>query len=363
MKHKILNGLMLLLLSGLALTSCVGCSTLGYYGQAIGGHLSLMNKREPIAPLLQSGDLSTRRQQQLELAVKIRDYASQELGLPDNGSYREFVELGRKAVVWNVVATPEFSLTPKEWCFPFAGCIRYRGYYSEQKARDFAASLNDQDYDIHVGGSGAYSTLGWFDDPLLSTMVDRGKLRMAEVIFHELAHQQLYVKNDSTFNEAFATTVGEYGVRQWASSHAPESVENYEKALDRKTDFIALLNKTSKKLKTLYATDQPATTMRQQKQHIFTDMRKDYAQLKQSWGGYSGYDRWFAQPLNNARLASIATYRDRVPDFARWLEKCGNHFSRFYTRMAALGKLPKKARLSRLKGKAECQSDTVSIPH
>lgn len=359
MKNKWINGLMLLVLSAITLTSCVGCSGLGYYGQAVGGHLSLMNQREPIDQLLKDGNLSSRRQQQLEQAVQIRDFASRELALPDNGSYREFVELGRKAVVWNVVATPEFSLTPEEWCFPFAGCVRYRGYYSQQDAKDFAASLDDQNYDIYVSGSGAYSTLGWFDDPLLSTMVDRGKLRMAEVIFHELAHQQLYVKNDSTFNEAFASTVGEYGVRKWASTYAPEGLEKYDKALARKADFIALLNKTSKKLKALYATDQSAILMRQSKQEIFNTMRLDYAMLKQSWNGYTGYDRWFARPLNNARLASIATYRDRVPDFARWLKQCGSDFPRFYDQMAELAKLPKKARLLRLKGPAECETGRI----
>ncbi len=355
MKVRLLKSLSLLVLVLVAISSCVGCSTLGYYAQSIGGHLSLMHQREPIDALIGKERLSQSRREQLQKIQEIRDFASRQLALPDNGSYRSYVELDRDYVVWNVVATPAFSLKPKEWCFPVAGCVAYRGYFSKEDAEAFAAGLREQGYDVAVNPVPAYSTLGWFDDPVLSSMLRRGELLLAETIFHELAHQRLYVKNDSVFNEAFASTVGEQGVFRWLeSSGRTRDLVRYRQYLQRRDEFLALLRQASGRLRHVYRQSSPAAQMQQQKVAVFAWLREAYAQLKKQWQGYSGYDRWFARELNNAHLASVAVYRDRVPDFVRWLAACEGDLPTFYARMAELGRLEKQTRQQQLTGPAEC---------
>jgi len=337
------------------MTSCVGCSNLGYYAQSIHGHMSLMNQRQPINDLLVADQLTETTRKRLEIAVQVRDFATLQLGLPDNGSYRSYVDLDREYVVWNVVAAAEFSMQPKEWCFPIAGCVSYRGYYAKSAAEDFAAGLKAEGYDVAITPSPAYSTLGWFDDPVLNTMFKRGELILAETIFHELAHQQLYIKDDSVFNEAFASSVGETGVHRWLlDSNRQNDQEIYRKHLLRKTEFIALLRQTADRLKALYQESITDDQMRQRKAAEFTRLKEDYAVIKQSWDGYQGYDRWFSRELNNARLASVAVYRDRVPDFMRWLDSCDDDLERFYEAVARLGELEKSLRHERLMGVADC---------
>lgn len=340
----------------IALTLLTGCETTAYYRQSIEGHLALLAKREPIEKLLASDELSEKRREQLTAALEIRDYASDTLALPRNDSYREFVELGRPAVVWNVVATPEFSLRPEQWCFLVVGCMTYRGYFAKEDAESYAEALAQTGLDVTVGGASAYSTLGWFSDPLLSTMVDRGQILMAEVIFHELSHQLLYIKNDTTFNEAFASAVAEHGVRRWLADHKPEDLPKYEQWLERKGHFLQLLRQTSDALRTLYASELDDDEMRSGKQALFNTLIERYAELKEKWNGYDGYDGWFEKPINNARLTSIGVYRDRVPDFMRWLEACGNDLPQFYDTMRRLSKLDKPERHRRLRGEARCSS-------
>ena len=332
-----------------------GCGTMGYYAQSIHGHLALMNQREPIEALLTHEDILQNRRDQLETALAIRRYASERLFLPDNGSYSSFVELENPFVVWNVVATPELSLQAREWCFPVVGCVSYRGYYSEEKAQRFAADLIDQGLDVYVGGSPAYSTLGWFDDPILSSMLDRGNIRLAEVVFHELAHQILYFKNDAEFNEAFADSVGEFGVYQWLHDTHPEAVQSYKIWLGRKNQFLHLLRDTSNQLRAAYSAELSDAKKRTRKQAIIQSMRDNYTALKSSWNGYAGYDKWFEKPVNNARLASVAVYRDLVPDFKRWIDACDGDLKRYYSAIKRLQKLGKKERHQRLSGMAECQ--------
>ncbi len=339
----------------LLLGSCVGCSTLGYYYQGARGHLDLIARREPIDSLLANGELTDERRHQLAQAAEIRRYGVERLGLPDNDSYKSFVELGRPYVVWSVVAAPEFSLRPKEWCFPVVGCVSYRGYFDEAEAQAFGESLRAEGFEVFVGGVQAYSTLGWFADPLLSSMVDRGAMLTAEVVFHELAHQVLYFPHDTDFNEAFATVVGEAGVRQWLKETSPEDLPKYVAWLSRKDDFIALLKATSDELRALYAQALPEAEVRARKAAVLDGLRDRYAVLKQRWGGFSGYDRWFEQPVNNARLASVAVYRDLVPEFTRWLDACGGDFRRYYAAMAAFKSLDKAARHARLRGPATCR--------
>ncbi|HID80756.1 MAG TPA: aminopeptidase [Chromatiales bacterium] len=355
MKIDFLKFLLLSMLALVAISSCVGCSTVGYYAQGITGHLALMHQREPIDELLENEGLEKSRQEQLQAAQTIRDFASQQLGLPDNGSYRSYVELDRDYVVWNVVATPAFSLKPLEWCFPIAGCVSYRGYFSREDAEAFAAELKRQGHDVVVNPVPAYSTLGWFDDPVLSSMIHQGELLLAQTIFHELAHQQLYVKDDSVFNEAFASTVGEQGVFRWLKEAGRiEDLVRYQKYLTRKGEFLDLLKQTSEELQQLYQQKLPTEKMRTEKAALFARLRENYNLQKNRWGGYEGYDRWFDRELNNARLASIAVYRDRVPDFVRWLDVCDGKFPKFYAAMKQLGKQEKQARQKRLQGPADC---------
>lgn len=342
----------------------LSCSSLSYYVQSIHGHFSLMSQREQIADLLANQthasnliqNPSEERQQQLKTALDIRDFATRHLQLPDNDSYRSFVDLKREHVVWNVVATPEFSMQPKTSCFAIVGCLSYRGYFNKTDAEAKAAELKTEGYDVYIGGVDAYSTLGWFDDPVLSSMLARGDILLADVIFHELAHQQLYVKNDTLFNEAFASTVGQEGVRYWLSETRPETLPRYEKWLARKTAFLNLLHETSAELKALYAEDHHEAVMREKKQQLFDDLRERYALLRESWQGYAGFDHWFEKPINNARFALISLYYKKIPEFQQWLKACNGDFGRFYQRMEMLGNLEKEERHQVLQEEAECVS-------
>lgn len=343
----------LLLVGGIAIGS-VGCSNLGYYTQAASGHLTIMAKREPIDAILQGEALSEKRRLQLEQAVKIRSYASKQLHLPDNGSYRNYVELERPFVVWNAVIAPKYSLTPEKWCFPVAGCVSYRGYYDQADAEAFAENYDDKAFDKYVGGSRAYSTLGWFNDPLTSPMLDSGEILLAEVIFHELAHQQLYIKNDTAFNEAFASAVGEQGVRQWLADEKPDATSRYERYLQRKGGFNTLLAGTAANLREIYNSGKPDEEKQRAKDAALEQLQRDYTALKTDWEGYTGYDSWFGKPVNNARLALVSVYRDLIPEFNRWLQACDNNLQQFYSSILPFAELDKKERLNKLKGPATC---------
>lgn len=329
---------------------------MGYYIQSIHGHLSLMTQRETIKDLLKRKDLEQNHRKQLEQALEIRRYASERLFLPDNGSYSSYVELDKPFVVWNVVAAPELSLQPYEWCFPVVGCVSYRGYYSEEKARHFAASLKKQGLDTYVGGSPAYSTLGWFDDPILSSMMNRGNILLAELIFHELAHQVLYFKNDADFNEAFADSVGEFGVYQWLTETQPEALPRYKTWLTRKDQFLHLIHETSDQLRAMYSADLSDPEKRLRKTKIIQSLHNNYSALKVEWNGFKGYDQWFKTPINNARLAAVAVYRDYVPYFKRWIDACNGDLKRYYSSMKKLKNMGKEERHQHLREVAKCDS-------
>lgn len=351
-KRRNILGLMALL------TIITGCSNAAYYSQAVQGHLSIMAARQPIDKVLNDEALTEKRREQLLQAQVIRRYASDALHLPDNKSYTSYVELGRSSVVFNAVITPKYSLTPVKWCFPVAGCVSYRGYYDKQDAVAFSETFASSEYDRYVGGSRAYSTLGWFDDPLTSPMLDSGELLLAQVIFHELSHQQLYIKNDTAFNEAFASAVGEAGVIQWLSAQKPELLPRYQRYLTRKSAFNALLANTAQQLRNHYRKEQPKIELQAGKDAILKDLRQDYETLKASWNGYTGFDNWFKKPVNNSRLALVSVYRDLIPDFDRWLQACNGGFKDFYQTIATFENLNKTDRLQKLQGKASCVSAT-----
>lgn len=322
-----------------------GCGTVGYYGQAVAGHVRLMSARVPIEDVIADPETSAAVRERLQVALAAREFAVTELGLPDNGSYTRFVSLERSAVVYNVFAAPEFSLQAKTWCFPVAGCVVYRGYFDRARAEREAARYAAQGYDTWVGGAAAYSTLGRFEDPLLSTMLYRDDARLAGLLFHELAHQAVYVKDDSAFNEAFATAVEEEGVRRWlAAAGREEEFAAWRLLRERAQAFEGLLAATRARLQALYSSGRPEAEMRAAKAEVFAQLEREYAALKASWDGWDGYDRWFDAPLNNARLIPSATYRGLVPAFRILLNQAGGDLAAFYAACAALAELPRAER-------------------
>ena len=321
--------------------SSVGC----YLFQSAQGQLELMSKREPIARVTAKTSTPPALRAQLEAVAAIRDFASHDLGLPDNGSYRSYADVGRPYVVWNVVAAPEFSVDPKEWCYPIVGCVAYRGYFVEDRARRFASKLRSEGLDVVVGGVAAYSTLGHFNDPVLNTMMGWDDVELAAIIFHELTHQLLYVPNDASFNEAFATAVEEEGVRRWLHAQGRDAdLANHLVEEGHYVKVIDLLSATRDQLRTLYASGLAPAPMREQKRAAFESMRASFAQLKADWGGHAPFEAWFEEDLNNAHLASIATYFTCVPGFERELRAAGGDLTAFYVRVRELGKLDQQKR-------------------
>jgi predicted aminopeptidase len=325
-----------------------GCAQLGYFAQAARGEMSLLADAKPVDDWLADPAVDRKLKQRLAKAKEIRQFAVQELGLPDNGSYKNYSDLKRPFVLWNVVATPALSLQPLQWCFPIAGCVSYRGYYSKADAQQFAAELRREGNDVQVGGVPAYSTLGWFNDPLLSTFIGYPDGELARMVFHELAHQVVYTQGDSQFNESFATAVEEVGVERWLQRFGDDKTRTiYAEHEARKRDFLALLLKHRSALETIYASPISDAQKLTQKAETFQALQNDYQALKVKWGGYAGYDRWFAEPLSNAHLALVATYHDFVPGF-RALLKQEQDFGKFYAAVKVLAGLDKSARQQQL---------------
>lgn len=320
-----------------------------YYTQAINGQLEILSKREPIEEILQDPETSAGLKAKLESVLQMRTFASQELGLPDNKSYRTYVDLERPYVVWNVFAAPEFSVKPEQWCFAFIGCVSYRGYFDKQNAQRFANKLADDNFDVYVAGISAYSTLGWFHDPMLNTILRRPGSDVAALIFHELAHQVVYVRNDTPFNESFAVTVEREGVKRWLEHKGiRKDFERYRQRKRRRDEFVTLIMHTRKQLERLYASDKSAAAKRSVKAQAFADLRREYARLKRRWGGYQGYDKWLAQDLNNAHLASVGLYNQYVPAFRAILAEHNGDLQTFYKAVEELAKLGMDERIARL---------------
>ncbi|HZP89004.1 MAG TPA: aminopeptidase [Burkholderiales bacterium] len=326
-----------------------GCSTLGYYWQAFDGQMNVLRSARPINEVIDDPHVGQDVKVKLEHVRQIREFATKDLGLPDNGSYRRYADLKRRYVVWNVFATDEFSVQPKEWCFPIAGCVGYRGYFDEAAAERFADSLRQQGLDVYVAGVPAYSTLGWLDDPILNTFINYPETELARLIFHELSHQVAYAKGDTTFNESFAVTVENEGVERWVQRFGtPQQRAAYAAAQQRKADFLALVETYRERLGRLYEAGGDPQPLRVAKAKTFDDMRADYVRLKAKWGGFAGYDWWFAQPMNNAQLASVAIYTQLVGQFEALLARDGGDLKRFYADVKNLTKLPEDERRARL---------------
>lgn len=333
-----------------------GCASAGYYAQSIGGHLDLMAKRQDVGALVDDESTPPNLKQKLERAEVIRAFAIEELALPDNGSYRSYVDVGKPYVTWNVIATPALSLEPETWCFPVVGCVAYRGYFDEGDARAYGAALAEDGLDVTVAGARAYSTLGWFDDPILNTILFDAEYRFAGTLFHELAHERVFVAGDSAFNESYAVTVEREGVRRWLDSTAgPGMKRAYDEERTRREAFLALVLSSREKLEALYASNLDDDDKLRRKAQIFDALRQDYEKLKAAWGDYSGYDLWFEEDLNNAKLALLATYNFYVPAFERLLAEQGGDMEKFHQAVERISELPKDQRdaeLARLSAQA-----------
>jgi predicted aminopeptidase len=315
-----------------ALLLCSGCETLSYYTQAIGGQLDLMASARPLDAWLADPATPQALRQRLETAQRIREFASRNLGLPDNGSYTSYAELGRPFVVWNVFAAPAFSVEPRRQCFPFTGCVPYLGFFSQKDAQREAAKLKGEGLDVYVGGVLAYSTLGWFNDPLLSTFIRYPDAQVARLVFHELAHQTVYARGDTTFNESFAVVVEDEGVRRWLASRGSEAeLAAFEAAQARKRSFAAAVKETRERLARVYASGLPPEAMREKKRAEFDRLRAQFPRAVP------------AEP-NNAFLASVALYTEMVPGFERLLAECGGDLKKFYARARQLASTDRKAR-------------------
>ncbi len=345
-----------LLLAGLLLLA--NCSSLGYVGQAAWGQGKILLGRQEIARLLEDPATPGELKEKLALVERIRDFAVAELHLPDNGSYRSYVELppvadgGRRgAVVWNVVAAPELSTAPLTWCFPVAGCVSYRGYFSEARARRFGDRLAAEGYDVSVGGAAAYSTLGWFADPLLSTVIDYPEPYLAGLIFHELAHQVVYVQDDTRFNESFATTVEVEGVRRWlaAAGRRPAEMADYLAQQRRQDEVTDLLLAYRERLRETYGLDRADDWKRRRKSELFSELRQELLRLgKTANGEGSVAGAWARRRLNNADLASAGDYHGLVAGFHRLLDLRGGDLEAFYAAVAELAGLGPDERERRL---------------
>ncbi|MBK5353233.1 aminopeptidase [Pseudomonas sp. TH41] len=328
-----------------------GCTSVSYYSQLASGQLQLLRAREPVSTVIADPSRDEKLRAHLAQSQKARAFASQQLHLPDNQSYRLYADIGRPFVVWNVFATPEFSLTPQNHCFPIAGCVAYRGYYSQSAARGEAALQRLNGMDVSIGGVEAYSTLGWFNDPIMSSMIGWGDERLATLIFHELAHQRLYVKDDTEFNESFATFVEQEGTRQWRAFRGLSPAN--EAQVQQRDQFTQLILDTRTRLEALYALALPADQMRQRKAAEFERLRDEYRRMRDSqWAGDKRYDAWINAPMNNARLLPFGLYDQWVPAFAALFRQSGGDWVKFYAAAERLGALPVVERKAALKALA-----------
>lgn len=315
-----------------------GCSTVNYYAQSIQGQFEVIQKRQNIKPLLSSNKLSNSLRNRLETVLELRKFSTDQLGLPNNNSYLSYADLERNYVIWNIFATEEFSLSPIKWCYLIVGCLGYRGYFSETEAKQHAMKLKEQGHDIYLGGVSAYSTLGWFDDPVLSTMLRWSDVQLATVMFHELAHQQLYIKNDTEFNESYAEAVATIGVTKWLEQSTDyKLLSEYIQAQSQEKQFISLVMKYKTVLGELYRSETDKKQMLLQKAMVFKQMEDEYKILSRHWKK-DRYAHWFSADLNNAKLAAVVTYQQYTSSFIKVFNKLGRDLERFYSLIKSLSK-------------------------
>jgi predicted aminopeptidase len=348
-----------------AVVAVSGCRTISFYAQAAKGQYQIFAREQSIRKLLEDPQTAASLKTRIELVENLRAFAAKDLKLPVDDHYLKYADLRRPYAVWNVEATPELSMEPKTWWYPLVGSLEYRGYFTERGATNYAAYLKKKGYDVSVGGVEAYSTLGWFKDPVLNTFIFNPDADLAETLFHELGHQRVFARGDTDFNEAFATTVGQEGARRWLKSKGQTAaLEKYLAHLERNTQFVHLIMSARARLEAVYgderteggkikATDKKrnvvAEQVRQDKQSILADLKAQYGALKASWGGETEFDGWFAGQINNAHLNAVAAYNDFVPGFEQLLASNGGDLEKFYAAAERLAKKPKKDRHAALR--------------
>ncbi len=312
--------------------------------------MEMLAHQQPIRQLIADPQTPPKLKKKFELILALRNFAQTNLNLETGGHYLSYVDLHRSNAVWNVYAAPELSIEPKSWWYPIVGSVTYRGYFSEAAAEKYAAKMRQQGLDVFVGGVDAYSTLGWFKDPVLNTFIEDSDRRLAALIFHELSHQRVFIPGDTEFNEAFATAVAEEGLRRWLlDQNDPAAFEKYKTELARKKQFIHLIKDARAQLQEIYGESDSHLTLtdsekRARKQMVFQQIQKDYAKLKLEWGGNTGYDEWFADSLNNAKLNTVATYYDLVPAFHQLIENHGGNLDKFFANVKKFSGMSKGKR-------------------
>ena len=335
------------LLAGASVCLSSGCATIGYYAQSATGHLNLLEAAHPVSQWLADPDTPPELKARLELSQRIRDFAVSELGEPENASYRRYADLKRSAAIWNVVAAPELSLELRTWCFAVVGCVGYRGYYDRAGAEAFASGLTAEALEVSVYPVPAYSTLGklptggWLADPLLNTFIDYPEGELARLVFHELAHQVAFAPGDTLFNESFASAVEKIGAERWLAARAgAEARAEYARGEARRADFRELTARYRDEFAALYAGGAADAAKREAKAALRARLQADYLAMKTAhWGGYAGYDGWFAR-ANNASFGVLASYTALVPAFEKVFEREGRDFPRFYAEVRRLAALP-----------------------
>jgi predicted aminopeptidase len=349
--------------ASIMVSAVTGCTSMSYYAQSLQGHVEIMAARKSVAGLITNPSTPEPLRARMEEARAIRQFATDSLGLPDNNSYRSYVDIGRDYVTVAVFAAPELSLAPMTWCVPVYGCVPYRGYFSQEVAAEAAAGLKTRGLDVYVSGITAYSTLGWSSDPLLSTMLRHDETYLAALIFHELAHQRVYVSGDSAFNEAFAVAVETTGVKRWLrQSGNLAGLRRYEADNRRSDDFHALVAQARSELAQIYGGSGTTQTKRTEKAAAIERLRKRYRQMRDGrWGGYRRYDAWFDAPINNAKLAATTVYSDQVPAFLRLFDLCSGDYPRFYAAVRQLGELDRDHRADALKAANGCGAGRGTI--
>lgn len=346
---KLSMALILAVLSG-------GCQSIQYYGQAVGGQIDIWLDQRDIEKVLADPHTDRQTRARLRLALQARKFASSQLQLPDNASYSSYVDLGRDFVVWNVVATGPYSVEPHKSCFPVVGCLSYRGYYQKEDALAYGEQLKQDGLDVFIGGVSAYSTLGWFSDPLLSSMFVDSDTEIAALIFHELAHQRVYIKDDTRFNESFATAVEQLGLEQWlATRHMDASLVDYLQERERRAAVIALILSAREQMRRVYAenADRGDEVLEGIKREQFEQLRQRYAMLRNEGGGTAGFDRFFAGRLNNASLALFGEYHGWVGAFKQLFENSDRDWEAFYQEVENLSRsdmAERELRLNQLSG-------------
>lgn len=323
----------------IALGPLGGC----YYVQAVSGQMELMRKREPIEQIMARADTPGTLVDRLRLVTDAREFAVTDLLLPDNDSYRSFADVERDYVVWNVFAAPELSLVAKTWCFPVVGCVAYRGYFAEDAAQAYAARLRREGYDVYLGGVSAYSTLGRFADPVLNTMLRWSDLDLAAVIFHELAHQRLFIKGDTGFNESFATAVAEIGLDRWVAQQGGAGELDRYRARDRLRELLmGLAATTREELNAVYGSPVADDEKRVRKAGLLAQLAQDAADVAAQHG--LPESNFLRGELNNARLASLGLYHGHVAAFRAVYVACERRLVCFYERAEAIAALPSERR-------------------